>query len=604
MMNTMHDDERSTLPCLDAAAPDDALAAEIRDDLAREGTVLLLMKRYMTELRGSKDNDAPPLRKLAKLFELGTAPATIAGHHYGVTLGLRSGDLDDDVADVANLLGWVWGVAIGASCPWVGKSFIAMADGDRRQVTGSWIPDDVPVLRGINHFNVIEHAPINLAGNALLNFMWQLDDAPADEQLRYGHERNGGHFVAYRAPSVWPGTPREVLCLNYRFAALGNHVPLPYLIDEVVEIAEGMYLGQLLFATRQLFRRHDPGAPPASSRYQHFGYFLLFDQVFNEEARRLFPHLEMPLAAITTHVRAAAAAGPAPRPGPRVADKFTTLTLDEPLAGSADAKQLELLRRDIREAGSILHVFKSYNEALRHTPRTDSPIFAKLAALFRAGIAPTRMAGFHHGALVSWLGQGLLGAFDVNSLNIAWQVCRPFSPWTGKRFDPIDAARLRELTDGHETDAAHTQLGANTVVFRTAREHAVHVMMKAMHLWVDDADEAERREHGYHAKTFFFIGKPAASIGPDNHGKPLYQFNYRWKALRNPPPDFLCIDELVRIADGLYLGQVYYATRPLPAWDPATDPAAYRYQLFEYFLLMDAEWQARRLRIGYDLDNV
>lgn len=40
--------------------------------------------------------------------------------------------------------------------------------------------------------------------------------------------------------------------------------------------------------------------------------------------------------------------------------------------------------------------------------------------------------------------------------------------------------------------------------------------------------------------------------------------------------------------------------RPLLAWDPA----AYRYELFEYFLLMDAEWQARRLRIGYDLDNV
>jgi hypothetical protein len=586
-----------SLLCLDAAAPGDALAAEIREDLAASGSVLELMKGYMAELVGDKRNDAPALRKFAKLFELGSVPTGLLGHHYGVTLGLRTGDLEGPLADYGNLIGYVWGVAIGATCPWVGKSFAAMAAGDRSQVVGVALPDATRIYRGINHFNVTEHAPVNIAGNALLDFMWRLADAPAQEQLRYGHERNGGHFVAHRAPSVYAGSPREVFRLNYRFTGLGNQFPLPLLIDELVEIGEGLYLGQLLFATAHPFERYDPAAPDERYHYQHFGYFLLFDEAFNGEARRLFPHLDMPQAAVVTGHGAAPATLEPPA-------KFTSLTLAEGPQNTADPEQLELVRRDLADAGSILRMLKSYSNALSHKPTTDSPIFAKLEALFRAGIAPERMQGFYYGALISWLGQGLLGAFDVNSLNIVWQICRPFSPWTGKRFDEVERERLMELTDGHETGEQSTQLCANTVVFRTLREKAVRGMMKAMHLWMDEATDEERRAHGYDAKTFFFIGKQAASVAPDGGDKLVYQFNYRWKKLRNPPPDFLCMDELVQIAEGLYLGQVYYATKPFVHWSPDTDPADYDYRLFEYFILMDEQWQARRLRLGFDLDNV
>ncbi len=84
----------------------------------------------------------------------------------------------------------------------------------------------------------------------------------------------------------------------------------------------------------------------------------------------------------------------------------------------------------------------------------------------------------------------------------------------------------------------------------------------------------------------------------------VFQFNYRWEALRNPIPDRFCIDEITQIADGLYLGQLCYATDLLEPWDPQKDPSVYKYQLFAYFLLMDEEWHARRLRIGFDLENV
>ena len=180
---------------------------------------------------------------------------------------------------------------------------------------------------------------------------------------------------------------------------------------------------------------------------------------------------------------------------------------------------------------------------------------------------------------------------------------RSFSPWTGKRFDPIDSARLSELTEGQEKMDAPVSFGSNTVVFRTRREKFVRKIMELAGMWMEDASEEERIRYGYDAKTFFFIGKAAKSIMPENRGKAVFQFNYRWKGLRSPVPDNYCIDEIVRIADGLHLGKLIYATELFLPWDPKTEPSAYSYRLFGYFLLMDEQWHALRLRIGFDLEN-
>jgi hypothetical protein len=429
--------------------------------------------------------------------------------------------------------------------------------------------------------------------------MWHLKEVPETERLKYGHERNGGNFIFHRAFSIYEKTPREVFRLNYRFHALDNNPPLNYLIDELVEIADGLYLGQLLFATERLLERYDPRAKNEMYNYQHFGYFLLFREDWNVEAKRLFPHLEVPEAAVTSRISIIAPEWPSKIPG-----KFTTLTLTDPPDGNVDPGTLDEVRKDLSDSGTVICMLKSYADALGEDPDTRSPVFGKLHTLFNAGIGPTTMDGFYRGALVSWQSQGLLAAFDINTINIAWQATRSFSPWTGKRFDPIERARLLELTEHHETMEVPTFFCANTVVFRTVKEKFTRKVMQLMGIWMEDANEEERRRYGYEAKTFFFIGKPAKSVFPENKGKSVFQFNYRWKALRNPPPDFLCIDELVQIADGLYLGQVFYATDPLKPWDPLTDPSAYKYRLFEYFLLMDEEWHARRLRIGFDLDDV
>jgi hypothetical protein len=589
----------AALTCLDSADSHDLLARQIRNDLSHAGSVLGLMKRYMSDLVGEKNNNAPPLRKLCKLIELGTVPERLSGHYYGLTLGLRTGDLAGPVAEFGNLLGYVWGVTIGENRLWSGQSFATMSEGDRLQLIGKTVPEDIEVYRGINHFKLVEHAPVNLISNALLNFMWHLADAPTDQQLRYGHQRDGGQFVAHRADSVYPDTPREVLRFNYRFSGLGNHPPLPYLMTELVEIAPGVLLGQLMVATAGLLEAYDPTAADAAYRYQHCGFFLLFEEALNVAARDLFPHLEIPQAAIVTRIAGDLVSPP---PAPPSA-KFTTLTLAESPAAS-DPETLALVRRDVSDAGTILHMLASYSDALTHTPTTDSAIFAKLRALHDAGIAPRDMDGFYHGALISWVTPGLLGSFDVNSLNIAWRLCRRFSPWTGKRFDPVEPNQLLALSDGHETLEAPTQLCSTTLAFRTLRERAVRQAMKVMSPWIEDASAAEQRDHDYRAKGFFSVGKQAPSISPDKHGALIYQLNYRWKGLHNPPPDSLRIDELVQIADGLYLGQVYYATKPLVPWSPNMDPAVYAYERYGHFLVMDAQWQALRVSLGFDLENV
>jgi hypothetical protein len=444
---------------------------------------------------------------------------------------------------------------------------------------------------------VLERAPVNVALNSLLASMWGLEKATLAERLRYGYDRKGGNIASHRARSVHPSTPREVFRLNYRYSELGNRWPLKYLIDEVVEIADGLYLGQALFATDHLLERYRPKASPDRYRYQHFGYFLMFTEAWASEARRLFPYLEIPEVAAGTRVVGAV-------PKPKGGAKFSTLTLAPPGDGNVDPKLLDEVKADLAQAGSVIRLLKAYSETLEQELDTKSPVFAKLGALFNAGIGPAKMDGVFRGALVAWQSQGLLALGNANSVEAAWLLCRQFSPWVGKRFDPVDAERLAELTDGYETGDVPTFFCANTVAFRTAKERFIGQLERALDLWVDDATPDEKRLYGYDAKTFFFIGKQAPSVLPANRGKSVFQLNYRWKALRNPIPDCYCIDEIVQIAEGLYLGQLFYATDWHEPYSPTTEPAKYKYDLFAYFVLMDEEWHAERLKIGYDLVNV
>jgi hypothetical protein len=94
------------------------------------------------------------------------------------------------------------------------------------------------------------------------------------------------------------------------------------------------------------------------------------------------------------------------------------------------------------------------------------------------------------------------------------------------------------------------------------------------------------------------------------HAKPVYQLNYRWPTLNPSYPMTRLIDELVQIDDGIYLGQLVFATRHyslgkirlpffnitlgfelgeayLPRQSAEAEAEYYGYQNNGFFLMMD-----------------
>jgi hypothetical protein len=595
-------DKFKTLTCLEGKLGQDPLLDEIQRDV-ESSSVLEAMKGYIDQLKGKLDNNARPYQKLARLFMAGFTPGRVEGHHDGEAIGLRTGDEHGLLASYGNFLGYVWGTIVGPVAPWVGKSFSPVDANTLRNYTDGFEKGETPTYLGINHFEEMKQSVAMLLGYPILVFWMKLKDAPKPEHELYGYEKNGGLFIARQAASVYPGTVRQVFQLNYRWHNLGNLPPVSYLIDEIVTIGDGVYLGQLLFATQHVFNQYDPGVPAADYDYEHFGYFLLMDDSWASETRRVFTNIKPGL--ITTRVSGPPAPAPSPVPPTgTLPPKFTTLTFAQPVDGACDDGVLAQIREDMKGHETILDLLKTYSDELMRNYDNRSPCFLKLHELFNRGIGPDEVTGFLHGALVTFHTEGFYRFFNLNTLNVSWMLGRLFTPWTGKTFEPITPDRLKDFTGGAEVGTVPTFWGTNTLSFRTARQKFIKDIMRLAGVWTEDVSPEESNRYGYDLKSFFFIARKGVSINEENNGKKVFLFNYRWSKLRTSPPDNYCIDELVKIADGLYLGQLIYATELLKPYDPKEDPSAYTYRLFGYFLLMDDDWQRKRLSIGLDPYNV
>ena len=596
----MPDSKFKTLSCLEGKQGQDPLLDEIRNDIL-SSSVLEAMKTYIAQLCGKLDNDALPYRKIARLFQVGFTPTRVEGHHDGVTLGLRTGDEQGLLASYGNFLGFLWGTTMGPVSPWAGKSFRPVSSDLLRSYTDGFEPGETPTYLGINHFVKLEESAVNKLGLSILTFWMHLHDAPQEERDLYKHSKNGALFIAQRAPSVYSGSEREVFQLNYRWHNLGNPPPNSWLIDEIVQITDGIYLGQLLYATRNLLGRFDPNHAVEDYDYQHFGYFLLMDDSWAGETRRVFPNIKPGLVTARTSMSIAAGqVGTAKQAFTFTPPKFTTFTFADPVDGNCNDQVLAEIRQDMKQYETILDLLKAYSDQLLKGLDNRSPCFLKLNELFNRGTAPDEVQGVFHGALVTFHAEGFYKFFNVNTLNAGWLLGRFFTPWRGKTFEPIRIERLRDVTDGFEQGSAPTFWGTNTQSFRTFKQKVVREMMQLAGVPMETVPLEESQRFGYDCKCFFFIARKGASINPDNKGKTVFLFNYRWPKLRTMPPDNYCIDELVKIAEGLYLGQLNYATELLKKYDPREDPSTYKYRTFGYFLVMDEEWQRRRLGIGLD----
>jgi len=594
------EDKFKTLTCLEGKLGQDPLLDEIARDV-QNSSVLEAMKSYIDELRGRLDNNARPYQKLARLFDAGITPTRVVGHHDGEALGLRTGDEQEPLARYGNFIGLLWGTAVGPVAPWVGKTFTPVASDLIRNYTEGFERSAIPTYLGINHFEKLEDSVMNKLSFSVVTFWMHLKDAPQGEKSLYGYDKNGGLFIARRAESVYAGTEREVFQLNYRWHDLGNFPPISYLIDELVQITDGVYLGQLLFATKNVLSRFDPNLPSQEYDYRHFGYFLLMDDSWAAETRRVFSNIKPGLITAPPEAGKPAAQPASPSPVISVApSKFSTFTFADPVDGNCDDSVLAQIREDMKGTETILDLLKFYSDQLMKSFDNRSPYFLRLHELFNRGIGPDEVRGYLRGALISFHAEGFYKFFNVNTLDVSWQLGRFFTPWTGKTFDPIDINRLKEMTGGFEQGSVPTFWGTNTLSFKTAKQKFIRQLMRLAGLWMEDVPADESARFGYDCKSYFFIARKGVSINEENKGKKDFLFNYRWPALRTLPPDNYCIDELVQIAEGLYLGQLIYATELLKKFDPKEDPSAYKYRLFGYFLLMDEDWQRRRLAIGLD----
>jgi hypothetical protein len=521
----------------------------------------------LKETKGILNNNPHTYNKLAKLFEKGKTPEKVDGHFYGITMGLRTG-----IFKTCNILNFLWGRLLADAPPWVGKGFAPAGDS----------------IKGINFFRKNSISFLNRISMVILNSVLNLQSAAEEEGGNYGYDRRGGAFIGRLAKSVKPGSEeKKVFQINYRISSLNNGFPLKYLIDEIVEVAPGLYLGQLLFATRRLFEGYNPDIPSQEYGYVHFGYFLLMDDRWDEERRRLFPYTENLWKTKASSIQ-------------WTKTKFTNLTFAEAPDGNCSENLLKEVIRDMEGKETVLDLLKFYSEKIGKDADINSPYFLKLHEIFNRGIAPKEVRGYYHGAAAAFRNEGYIKTFNINTLNMAWPLARHFSPWTGKTFEDIEIGRLKEITDGFENGEVPTFWGTNTYAGRTAKQKVAVEAMRLANMWLEDA-AGEEVGRGYDVKGFFFIARQGVSVNPDNNGKTIFQFNYRWEKLKTFPPDNYCIDELVQIAEGLYMGQLIYATAIFEKYDPKKPSSVYDYRNFGYFLLMDDEWYARKIKIGFDI---
>lgn len=162
----------------------------------------------------------------------------------------------------------------------------------------------------------------------------------------------------------------------------------------------------------------------------------------------------------------------------------------------------------------------------------------------------------------------------------------------------------------NEEASAHWIFGSNT---QDARVLATDALLRVLDMnyhppipsiqHLLDAGPSPFVRQGY-----IFLGvDDRESILPMNNGdvakKKVFQFHYRYPMVGGPVPIGTCLDELVEIAEGLFLGQLIYATKLLTPFHSSTDPAEYQYQLFGYFLLLDNTWEMHRQAIGFDINT-
>ncbi|MCG2728151.1 MAG: hypothetical protein L6244_05850 [Candidatus Methanoperedenaceae archaeon] len=574
----------------------DPLLQEIlREDMKGKKTPLELI-HYYTEILNKGKSHGNIGEKLDALFLCGRPPGDMSGYYHGITISLKTGlDIYTVVEDARRKLGIgeeldilqsLYGKVLSNTSPWAVKNCKKIDQKRLDELTEGLKDSKETAYLGINSFRKENKNIVNNLSNYLLSAVIDMESLPKPErrQRSWIHAK-GGFFIAQKALSVDPEHPeKEVMALNYRWESLSNRLPNRLLIDEIVEISKGLYLGKLYYATapKYLFEKYSPEVQAKDYKYRNFGYFTLMDDTWLHEKNKLFPDLTYTIA-------------------DDLHEKFTTFTFIECPEGKA-------IQEALGDRPTILHYLQDIYEGIQKGDSFKDKYFDELHKIFMCGERPDGINGFLHGGVVSFKNAGFLNKFDRSVLNDLYPAVRPFSPWSGKTFTSSTVDDIKRYIGDNARyyeGVESIMFGANT--YRKDIDLSLPVTAFIEHLdkigmVVEYPDEKEKREE-IHVKSFYFIASNGKSVNPENREKELLQFNYRWPEFHTMPPDYLCLDEVVRIADGLYLGQLVYSTMPGIPYDPGTDHSLYKYENFGYFMLMDEDWHAVKDFILFDTDK-
>lgn len=453
--------------------------------------VLSMLARFQGVLADNDRRDQwdSVFSKLRTLFLCGKN-TPLDGPMIGVPVAIRDSDyfrqtaklLDKDRSLLADVqwMATCWNATFANTGLWMGKTFEPVT----KENFGSSCEDDPAMMVaydpattriGRNFFR--EPADPNLLQGIslpVLTRLWHLKDRPRNpgdlgfrailleknitKELAIPYTKTGGIFLGQSGVSVLPEmNGKEVYQLNYRWPNLNPVYPMTRLVDELVQIADGVWLGQLVMATRHyslgrceisligertteisLGESYKPAKSSSLDHlkemtgvknwdvygYQNNGFFLMIDtslakEVYGDAAfHYLRPRRgEIAFAELGYHkkqtVKGPVASVEVDKEGNkedwknvnRLRNKFTTLCLEQSTRDD-DGEVGELLR----DGESVLQMLQRIQGDIASQSSLDDHLrnFEPLNRLFRSGIAPQIKDGLFQGQ-----GLGYNNRFDA-----------------------------------------------------------------------------------------------------------------------------------------------------------------------------------------------
>ena len=328
-----------------SSAQAESIAADLESLLHSDfsGDMYALLAGYQGILADNRQREKWPVthKKLETLFMCGQCVA-LDGPMIGIPVSIRDSDyfketvrqLGKERSKIAGIewMATAWNMTFADTGLWMGKTFepvdrevVDKKTGHNREMLECY--DAASTRIGRNYFREpADPDIIQGLGLPVLTQLWNLRPRPvsAGEKLfdtvlleenlaketNIPYSMTGGIFLANLGTSVVSEmNGKKVYQLNYRWPALHPVFPMTRLIDEIVQVDKGIYLGQLVFATRHYSlgslnlpfnsEKAVPLGEPytADSRidygYQNNGYFLMMDPVYAGQvyADTAFPQL-------------------------------------------------------------------------------------------------------------------------------------------------------------------------------------------------------------------------------------------------------------------------------------------------------------------------